>query len=182
MSLLPLPTVKEFLQIMHNKEDIVLQIMLDAIEEWVAAQCALKFNTGSTVSNITEDVDGGSLNLRPDMHPILGVTKILDRDASDVEVDTTFWRNNNTRVWFTDGSIWGIGVERFRMTYTAGYTEDTLPNGLKLAILQLMHRSYNKRGGVSSDSVAGYGESWDEFFSSDDVKMLRAFSFRQVFA
>ncbi len=183
MSLITLATAKEFLQITHTQEDVTLQILVDAIEDWVQKFCSLRFNVNDAAASISEEpVTGGELNLRPLFHPMLTVTKILDRDASNNEISTALWRYNKNRIWYRDGTYWGVGDERYLVSYTAGYTFATLPATLKLIILQLAHRAYNKRGGVSSDMVSGFSERWEKLLSADEITQLRSYSFNSVFS
>ena len=182
MSLITLTNAKEFLQISHDKEDIILQIVLDGMEEWVQKFCAIKFYSGNSLPDIEENVDGGNRNLRPLWHPILDVTEILDRDSSNAEVDTSLWRFSKYRIWYIDETYWGAGEARYQVTYNAGYVFDMLTPGLKLIMFQLIHRAYNKRGGVMSDSVSGFNEKWAELLKSDELTQLRGFAFKSNFS
>jgi len=183
MSLITLATGKEFLQITHSQEDITLQILLDAVEDWIQKFCALRFNVNDAAASISEEpVSGGNRNLRPLFHPMLTVAEILDRDSSNAEIATTVWRYNKNRIWYRDGTYWGEGDERYLVSYTAGYTLATLPATLQLVILQLAHRAYNKRGGVSSDMVSGFSERWEKLLTADEITQLRAYSFNPVFS
>lgn len=182
MSLITLANAKEFLQIAHSKENIILQIMIDGMESWVQKFCAVKFFEADSAPEIEENVDGGNRNLRPLWHPILGVAKILDRDSANAEISTSLWRTNKYKIWHIDETYWGPGYERYQVTYTAGYNATSLPPGLKLAMYQLLHRAYNKRGGIMSDSVSGYNEKWEDLLSSDEITQLRGFSFKSNFS
>lgn len=183
MSLIALATAKEFLQITHTRENTTLQILVDAIEDWIQKFCALRFNATAGAASVSrEPVSGGDRNLRPLHHPMLTVTEILDRDSSNAAVSTSMWRYNKNRIWYIDETYWGKGDERYLVSYTAGYTLATLPATLQMIILQLVHRAYNKRGGVSSDMVSGFSEKWEKLLTADEITQLRSYSFNSVFS
>jgi len=175
MSMISLPTAKEFLQITHLKEDTVLQIMIDACEEWVAKQCGILLHA-STIPSRSDYCDGGYKYLRTPYHPITALTKIYDRtDEADLESDDYCW--DEWKAWYEDGAFFDAGDKRFYVTYKAGYTYATCPAGLKMIILNLIHRQYNKRGGVTMDSVLGASQNWEALLSSDEWNTLRGYSY-----
>ncbi len=73
---------------------------------------------------------------------------------------------------------WAAGVQRWKVVYTAGFTADTAPSGLKHAILDLVYRGYTNRGSKSQQSAAGYGYSWQEMAGSDLMSRIRKYSYR----
>lgn len=182
MSLIVLATAKEFLQISHTKEDTALQIMLDAVEEWVAEYCGLRFNATAAAASIEEEYcNGGGLNLWPKYHPILDVTEVGNYHTKAVYTLANV-RWNKARIWKSDETHWIEGMENWWVDYEAGYTASTLPSGLKLAIFDMLYLVYNARGGKTSESVMGHSRNWAGLFDSAITDRLRAFGFRANFS
>jgi len=169
MSIVSLALAKEFLKISHDKEDNVIQILIDGAEEWVGDFCGVKLEDGA-LPTITENISGGLHNLRPNWHPIVTVASVTNRDLTDGDVSSTLWRYNKHRIWFINGGMWSPGTDLFTVVYTAGYTTSTIPAG------------YDKRGGVETERVAGFTEQWGDLLQSDEAKKLRAYRFNGVFS
>jgi hypothetical protein len=68
------------------------------------------------------------------------------------------------------------GVRRFSVVYKGGYTSTTLPDGLKVGILQLFVRLYRNRGGKAAESGAGHSITW-QTLDEDIATLLRPYNF-----
>lgn len=178
MSLTSLADVKTFLRISHTKEDAILGIMLDAMEEWVQLDLALRFNVTAGDETLTEQMNGGGLNLWPKQNPIQAVTTIVDRENNGA---FTLFRNNVSRIWRQDETEWLPGIERWTVTYDAGYNINTLPAGLKLGMFQLMYRAYWNRADVKSVESMDLDIEWDKIATGSIERNLSRFSFNRRF-
>ena len=185
MSLVPIITAKQYVQISHTREDAAFQILLDDAEEWVAAYCGVNFIENAGDEKIIEFLNGGGENLWLESPPMTTLTEVFDRNTLAIFPDTLI-QNNLQRIWqFGVGTrksgIWLPGIRRWRVTYDGGYTATTLPNALKKGILDMVYRSYHKRGGIIEEESRGMSTEWDDLLDGDMAKRLNLFSFRRPF-
>jgi hypothetical protein len=179
---LSLAEIKSFLQIGHTKEDTILQIIGEAVEEWTQEVTAIQFAAVEGDLDQDEKLPGGEKNLRPTKHPVLNVSRITDQIVSEV-VPASDYSFNDMRIWLkNECNFWAAGSDRFRVEYTAGYLKADVPTGLKLIMLQVCHRMYNKRGDIESDGAFTFREKWSNLFEGDIAQMLEPYSFRSVFS
>jgi hypothetical protein len=176
MGLVKLEEAKRFAMIDHARQDDVLPYILDGIEEWIQKFTGALFQT--SYSTLRDYADGGRPSLRLPHMPIVTVEGVYDRESSFTEYDSSLYYFNKNGIWLQGDGAWAAGRERWRVHYTAGYTPDNLPVGLRMLILQLFKRAYDSAGGKDSESVAGYSEKWQELLTSDEIKQLRGFSFQ----
>lgn len=173
MSVVTLALAKEFLEITHSAQDNVIQLLIDGAEEFLAKRCRVHFASAEYV----EDLDGGYEYL------FLG-----HRPATEVESVVDLWTENEeySSLLVGDGRLmradsagkplgdWPKGIRRFRATYTAGFA--TMPAPVKQAVVMLVRRAYEARGGESSLAAAGASMNFEAFMQSDIPIMLREFS------
>lgn len=183
--ILDLATAKAWLRVGGAKEDTIIQLLLDAAEDWVAEKCQVVFKSVGA-GDFTENLDGGNKSLEPTNLPITAVGTILDRDDDDAEfeedVEFTKWRIFRTSGDDLDSLVlsyrdrqsefWGHGRQRWQVTYTAGYDSDTCPAGLKQIILDYLFRIYDNRGGKERQAAAGHGRSWQPLSESDILEKM----------
>lgn len=69
------------------------------------------------------------------------------------------------------------GLQNIKVNYWAGYAAEDIPNALKVAVLKLVAKVYNKRrsDGFSTEEVAGASINWDSFMSSDIVELINPY-------
>ncbi len=180
MSLIPLLTYKQFLQINWDTEDTVLDIVIEGIESYLSELLAVRFIQSGDDATITDDVDGGNIFLRPKYHPITALNSVADRNADNEEWDITEVKFNARGIWQEGEARWPRGSNRWRVSVDAGYTAATLPAGLKMGMLDAAFRWYNNRGGKKSESYEGVRISWADFFTSDVMAKLSAYDFREM--
>jgi len=172
MSLIPLNTAKQWLQISHSAEDTALQIVLDGLEEEVASLCAISFG----VKSVSDRCSAGKY-LWLSFNPVLSIEKISNNLITVTDFE---WKDGSTptnRVWKTNGCCWTTSNTPYPwlVEYTAGYSAQTLPKGLQGVILELLKHHYDSRGGMKSFSAAGTSQSWDR---EQIIKRLKPYSFR----
>ncbi len=171
-TLLPLATAKEYIQINHTGQDLVINAMIDGIEEWVEGFCGIKL--ASVVGRI-DFVDGGGFSLWPFSRPVTAVSRLdIVRDDSDPdEIETDTFRVQDDQIIRDDEQRWQNGRRIFKVTYTGGHA--TVPAGLILVMLDLVKRRYDNRGGKQTQSAAGFGTTWQSFLTSDMMKQINVY-------
>lgn len=122
-----------------------------------------------------EYLDGNGTNhLMPEQFPITAISKLEVYDGLD---------GNNDEVWtewtvgsyyqrllivkdvevFMDGALFPKGTQNIRLTYTAGYTADTMPKEIQKICLELMKLYWDSsdygenRLGIQSNSRSSQG-------------------------
>jgi hypothetical protein len=189
MQVLDIATVRSFCRV-SNADDTLLTLLANSVEQWVERELGIAFGE----QTLTETVDGGGYALSLSRGPVLAVNSVYDEYA-DETVDTDDYELRDGTV-YGDGGRWADDVPRqFRVEYVAGYavtetgttttaadawTPETVPDGLKLAMLHMVFRAYMARGGASSESASGWSGSWGEFDRGDIMAALAPYRRRGV--
>lgn len=172
MSAVDLTTAKQYLQISHTAQDVVVQALIDGAEDYVERYCGVKL----VEDDFEENLDGGERELLPTYLPLTAITEVSDNSNGGALWDAAIHRSG---IRTTDAAgiitnvIWPDGAKRWHAEYSAGYA--ALPGALKLAILQLVFRSYQARGGETSNSAAGAAFN----FGGDKAARVLLAPFRQ---
>lgn len=176
MSVIELSFAKSYLRIAGAQQDALIQSLLDGAEDWVERRCGIKLAT----ETVTEDLDGGEIYLFPSHRPVTAVTSVTDLHGNEeqdaVRIADRIARENEYGT--PSGSVWDDGERRYRVVYTAGFGE--IPYGLRMAILMLVSRAYENRGGAAADGQAGLSVQWAPLNSSDIEQLLRPYKRARV--
>ncbi len=172
MALITPTEAKAFLQISHTDTNIDLFIAA-AIEE---AEGILGKKTTNDPAR-SDDVDGGGFSLMPPGRPIDSITSITDLlpEPGSV-VDSSIYELRRNFIYKRDGLRWREGAARYRIAYSGGWAEASVPSTVKLAIMQIMFRDYHGRGGQASQLAAGIQVQWEKYYNTNFVKKLKQFS------
>ena len=198
MSTVTLALVKSWLQIGHTAQDDVIQLMIDGAESFLAQYLNLKF----TSEDYEEDLDSalenefqrdpsffgsqvlgnGASFLIPNNRPVTAVESVLDLQDNNASLD---FRQQGDLLAYTDAQgnflgSWPPGLQRFRVSYTAGYDSDTLPAVIKEAVCMLAARKYNARDGQNAMAANGAAVAFGELMDSAIIKMVQPHSRRRV--
>jgi len=177
MSLVTVTEVKAIGRIDYDTADTELQMLIDGAESFVEEHCCIKLSTTSVVD---ERVDGGNRQLWPRKLPITAVTEVKDAWNEDEAIDTSFYFFDETRIIADEEEEWDDGEQRFKVTYTAGYTAATAPNGLKSLIIGLTLMAYDNPQGLGRRGAKGFGVSFDQLAKDNNlIYQLDHFSLRR---
>ena len=166
--ILVLADVKEYLQIGYTTEDTFLQSLLDQLEERVSRYCQAQFVAAAT--QYVDRLDGGGKYLWTMQRPIVAVSEILDWSSGVAYTEAISF--DDARIYRNNESPWTNGPRMWQVTYTAGYTAATIPEGLKTLILMLVARVYNNRDTRQGQSSAGYRVQWENLMDGDFGDLL----------
>lgn len=174
MSIIALDVAKSFLRVGFAVDDVLIQLLVDGVEEWVERRCAVSL----VAVTPTDYLSGGGYALRPAVHPVNSITRITDVDSGAVLSSALFSLRDSRQVLYSGGETrWPDGRQRYKVEYSGGYM--VVPTGLQLALLGLVARAYRNRGGVTSESAAGWSIVWDKLLDSDIGKGLTPYDFSE---
>ena len=177
MSIVTAAEVKSFLEISHTRQDTIIDILIAAVEAEIEKALAIKLESESR----SDYCDGGKEGLWVPFHPLTAVTTITDRLNQVNYTGTTY--HDEYKIWTAEeGELWERGSNRWTVTYTCGFTEATLPAGLKLEILNMIHRAYNNRGGIASEGAEGANINYQNFMDADFMKRAASYNYNLPFA
>ena len=206
MSLIALADAKLELRIGSSTVmDGRIQAIINSAESWIAAQCGLSFGE----QTFSEYYTGGRRGIRVDHGPIRHIFSVVNRDTpSTAEVENTdyfAWNNAIEKSGGEYGPFWSLpspgawldGRGRWLVTYAGGWevpyngstttaaNDDGYPHyqpdpAVQEAVLQLVRRMYDNRGGVSSESASGWSVNWTELESSDIMRLIGPYLRRDV--
>lgn len=151
----------------------ILDALIPAAEGYVAMYCGCAL----VEDEVTEDVEGGGIYLRPTRLPIASVDTITDLTNDDSEFSDYIVSKTAIARDETMRTRWEKGFARWRVTYTGGYGDTyAAPGALKVAVLMIIARLYNNRQGLRSQS-AGAGDSFGyaDVMTSDICVLLDPF-------
>lgn len=165
MSIVTVALAKQYLQIGHSSEDDVLQVFIDAAEDFVEKYCGIAVYEADGGS-VTEYLDGGDYNLWPTSRPVNSVSGIYDTENGNAE-ETDYRVHGDRILKDDDGEIWDDGFRRWKVEYSGGYSSSDYPSALKKVVLDLVYRWMNGRGGKGRQSAAGYGFNFSDLLDTD---------------
>ncbi len=160
--------MKEFLRVSHDSHDDLIGTLIDGCQSWIESTCGIKL----TESRYAGYMDGGGVSLWPEYRPIISIASVTDSETDTVESTDNYYLRYNSQVVHDGESRWGDGRGRWLVSYTAGYGgtgDDSIevPSGLKVALMHLVRRAYDARGGTKSEGASGWTANWDGLMSGD---------------
>lgn len=163
MAIIELADLKTFLGITGTSEDDLLQIYLDATNEFVGQYCKRTFEETEYTQELYDGTGHVALNLRN--YPIVEVEEVLVEteevtERTDVGEEGYYIQNADWGILYND-DLWSRGRGNVQVTYTAGYDASSMPAGLKLAAYKIAAymRNTGKRTGIRSESLGSYSYS-----------------------
>lgn len=193
MSQTPLATAKQYLRINNTAQDLVVQLSLDAAEEFLSQYLGCDFSQAQH----TENLDGGGMFLLPHHRPLVSIdtvnpagtltaplgwvqdtfvtefyiAEIQGQSGLGVEVA---WVNANGLPM----GRWIQGLARYQLKYTAGLS--AMPSAVQMAVLKLVARDYEQRTGQTQSESHGQASDWGKLLDSDILKSLSTYSYRRL--
>lgn len=155
--LVSIDSLKTLLHITGSSEDSLLQAILASAQAQVVAYIGYNIEN-TTYTDEIFDLNGQKQFVLP-FYPVTALTSIAIKNDSTWDPLTTY----------TLKSKWGIIVHddffprwyaRLKVTYSAGYTDTTVPSPIREAIIWLSTLSYhdNQSGGIKREKVDGASE------------------------
>jgi len=166
MSLVTLAEVKAMGRIDYSTHDTELTMLITQAEAFVAAHCAFSL-TEQTITD--ERMDGGQRQLWPKVLPCRTVTSVKDAWNDDEVISSDDYFNTDTRIMAEEDGEWDPGELRFKVTYEAGYSDSTAPEGLKPSIIGLVLAAYNNPTGQSRQKARTYEIDWVQLAMDNNI-------------
>ena len=172
MSLLVLTLLelRPFLRVTGVSEDALITVLGEGVENWAQLFLGLAFEQ----SNEIQSVEGGGYSLRLPVRPVNTVTEIRDNVTSAVVAASSYTIYDN-EIRLNSQDRWESGSFRYRATWNGGYLAANVPYGIKSAMMQLVARAYDNRGGKESEGAAGWNVGWKGLMTSDIRALLAPF-------
>jgi hypothetical protein len=200
LSAITVSQARQTLRLTDAGQDALIQALIDAAEDWVEQRCGVSIGEIRRTDDL--DGGGRRLvaPIGP-LRAVVSLVDRDDPGATFVE-ETDYRISGGALVklssaqWgaWTGGQEdsagrWGTGAGRWRLTYDCGYqlpadapTTTTgapgetrhipLPGAMKAAILSLVRRLYDNRGGAESEAAASWSVDWRALDVSDMAEML----------
>lgn len=169
-----LAEAKNFLRIAHDTQDDYICNLIASVTDWIERKCSISLSAKTFI----EYHAGGGYYITPEHCPINSVSSVYDTLSETTLVQDDDYVVYTDRIMFAgSGRFPAInGAPRYRITYNGGYGATVaLPQGLRLAILQIISRAWNNRGNSTTQSSQGESVSWDDLIQSDLWHYLRPF-------
>jgi len=168
--------MKEFLRVSHDSHDDLIGTLIDGCQSWIESVCGIKLAESSYAGYM----DGGGVSLWPEFRPVISITSVTDSETGTAESTDNYHLRFDSQVVHDGESRWSDGRGRWLVSYTAGYggTGDDsvdIPNGLKVALMHLVRRAYDARGGAGSESASGWSVTWEALMTGDIGLLLQPY-------
>jgi hypothetical protein len=173
MALVPLDTIKEWLNITNNDHDVTLTLIRDAMEAAVINYCETSF----ALEVVTHEILDGNRSdvIVPRFYPIVSVQGVYLHVETDgtggTQLETTDYRVADDAIVLSRLKT-PFARSRVRVDYTWGY--DGLPSDVELAIVQAVEAEFRRKGrksiGTNSRSKKSESEGFANDVSSWDAK------------
>jgi len=178
MSIITATQVKNFGNIDFDTSDsIITDILIPGAEAWVESHLDCKLSVQSISAEI---VDGFGFSLWPKVKPITALatdTAVYDSWTAEYVTGILF---TTTRLYQPKEVHFNAGAKRFSLTYTAGYSTDTCPINIKMALLMLVNRALLNPSAKSRQAANGFGFSWENLANTDIISLLENETFKGV--
>ena len=172
---------KAFVGVSSSSADSVVTTILDGIEAWIQEELRL---TLTSQEGVIERCDGGLECLYLDTRPVTSITEVYDILGEEViATDEYYLAQYGVMMEPAINDRWPRGRDRYRVTYTGGLTSTVITDsyaGLRLAVLELIYRTYENRGGKSGGSSKSQSTNWQQFLDTDIERKIRAFSMKGI--
>lgn len=168
--LLNLDCYKDYKDIKSSTRDGKLQSLITQVSAFIENYCNRKFISYSTSQNARVEWFDGKTNLvYLTEFPVLSVVSVKISDDGGITQETLTEGASDKSGYFVDleeGSVftqqsvndfivsYDVVYRSLEVEYTAGYTEDTLPEDLKLATMDLIHY-YEENENKPTQSLLG---------------------------
>jgi hypothetical protein len=153
MSIITVSEAKDFLKLgSASNVDEEIQRLIDQVENYVD-HLGIKLESGE----IEEEFHSGGFSyLKPHRHPLSSVSSIYDIHEGQT-VSSDYYSVRAGRIYYGENGIgywdWPRGMNRYKVTYTAGYGSGEVPDGVKSAILHGVYKLYHEPQKISSTSA-----------------------------
>lgn len=159
MAIITLSEFKVYIGITTSTQDVALQTVVDATNSYIETYCNRKFDE----EEYEEIYDGPGTNALCLKHlPVTEIDSIIVYDTevterTEVDGDGYYYKDLSTGIIFNN-NLWDRGRGIITVTYTAGYTNYTMPADLKFAALELatFFRNTQKKAGIISENLGSY--------------------------
>ena len=163
---------KAYAGINSTTHDVAIDILIPKISSLVKSICRRAF-VDYVNDNRTEYHEGGSSFLVPEEYPVIAV--------SSVEYSSDYGNTYSSLVEYTDYAVskatnsikslsatgFPSALNGYRITYTAGY--ETLPEDLKLAILDLLTYYIKNDSAIHSNKAPGTNTVQIEYVTTTNL-------------
>ena len=167
MAIVTIDDVKAVGQIDYDDHDTQLQSLLEGAQDFVEQYCCIRL---SSEEHVDERMDGGHRQLWPENLPVTAVSSVKDSWTDDEEVDADDYFFTDTRIMAVEEGVWPEGELRWKVTYTAGYTDTTAPKGLRSVLIGLTLLAYdNPTGRASKGGTGNEGVDWRALAEKNDL-------------
>lgn len=160
---------KTYFGIETDDDDEAIELILSGAIGWVESMCSNKLEEIQCV----ELFDGESEEIF--LENTINITEVKVEqftESSWAELDSSMYR-----VYVAEGMVrinnLVYGELNYRVSYKAGY-KDSVPEDLRLAILKLVGRLWNKRksDGVKNENLGDAGVAWEEYLNDEVAKVF----------
>jgi hypothetical protein len=172
--LVTLANTKTFLGISDNTKDAVLNILINAISDYIENYCGRTF--ASTVYTDEEYDGNAAYEMRLKNFPIIIPPDVIMHrnnswDSSDdwetVDSDD-YWVDEDTGI-ITKNTVFHKGKQNYRFTYTAGYA--TIPNDIQYACMVMVSEALSRKDntGLKAESLGDHSVTYMDVIEQNQV-------------
>lgn len=172
-SIVTLDQIRSYLRISSTIADDTLSLVAEGVTEY------LELATGISTSfkeDIEEYITASNRALYTKKKPLVSVHSVYDI-LFDFALCSSDYTANEYGIFANPYTVFYDGINRYRVIYSGGYTEDSIPTTLKLLALQLISRWFDHTQGKIIDSEVGQTLiQWEKYWNTDMAKVIETVS------
>ncbi|MCF7819879.1 MAG: hypothetical protein K9M44_00205 [Candidatus Pacebacteria bacterium] len=163
---------KTYITLNTNDFDDVIALLIKSAVKWAEAMTNNKIEE----IEIEEYFDGDEINNEMFLTYNLNLQNLVienERNGSWQEV------SSDNYVFYDDEGVVkfnyvNMGEMNYRATYKTGFTSKNIPSDIKVAILKIVGRLWNKRksDGISNENLGDAGVAWENYLSPEISALL----------
>lgn len=144
MALITIEDLKDYLKVTSTEQDLLLTQFVDdaqsILEAWLtrtleSASFTEVFNGDGTDTVVLRNI------------PVTAVSEVLTSIEDSTEVDSTAYKfNPNNGVLKLDSKVFPKTFQDCRVKYTAGWTTSTLPDAVRMGLIEMAALLYKNSG------------------------------------
>jgi hypothetical protein len=171
---------KSYIGLTVSDYDSVIEMLISGAVSWIEVMLNNKIKEDSVEEYFDGDEIDDNIYLANNLN-LKDLTVEYDSDGSWVAM------SDSDYVFYKDQGIVKLdnvrsGELNYKISYKAGFTDQNIPDSLKLAILKLVGKLWNQRksDGIKTENLGDAGISWEDHLSPDIASILSRYKMYSI--
>ncbi len=166
---------KNYISLNTNDYDSVIAVLISSVVSWIEVMVNNKIKQGTFEEYFDGDEIESGMYLQYNLN-LKDLTVQYESNGSWVTLPDTEY------LFYTDQGVVKLksvryGEMNYKVNYKAGFTDQDVPDNLKLAIMKLVGKLWNQRksDGVKTESLGDASISWEQYLTDEITSILSGY-------